>query len=211
MNACPSADCERLLAKAATVLAGVVDKVTAAEEAEEEAAQAPSPAPQQHQGWGAPLPGRRWGMPAAQPRQWGAPAQQQAAPAEPQQQGAAGQVAHLASVLDLSQVGRLGLLLLSSCCGLLLLSSAVGLLLLSDCCRTAAALNCTAELRNGALFSQPEADPPASWRAGLYAGGLPAGGAALRGHRHNAAGKQGTCLQPVALPMCQCNCHLPGN
>lgn len=98
----PLADCERLLAKAATVLAGVVDKVATAEEAEEEAAQAPAQQQQQQQGWGG---GSRWATPpAAQAGQWGAPARQQAVPAEQQQQGAADQVAHLASVLDLSQV-----------------------------------------------------------------------------------------------------------
>lgn len=87
------------------MLAGVVEKVAAAEEAEEEAATAPLPPQQQQQGWGA---GSRWAAPAAQAGQWGAPARRQAPPAEQQQQGAAGQVAHLASVLDLSQV--LGLL-----------------------------------------------------------------------------------------------------
>lgn len=191
MHACLCADCERLLAKAATVLAGVVDKVAAPEEAEEEAAQAPPPPPHQQQGWGA---GSRWGMSAAQPRQWGAPAQQPSAPAEPQQQGAAGQVAHLASLLDLSQVGCWAD---ADCC-------AVGLLSDSCCCRTAAAaLNCTAE-----LFSQPGADPPAPCRASLCAGGLPASGATLRGHGHDAAGKQGNFLQPAMLPISQCNCHL---
>ncbi|PRW57902.1 DNA mismatch repair Msh6 isoform X2 [Chlorella sorokiniana] len=92
-------DCERLLAKAATVLAGVVEKVAAAEEAEEEAAQAPPLPPQQQQSWGA---GSRWAAPASQAVRWGAPARQQTAPAE-QPQGAVDQVAHLASVLDLSQ------------------------------------------------------------------------------------------------------------
>lgn len=121
-------DCERLLARAANVLAAVVERVEAAEAAEDGAAlrqeqgtvqtgcpsgtQVPSATTG---GWGLPSAssnGSAWALPGRQPQgqgrapasPWAGPSHcPQAATLQEQAAPAGGQVAHLAAVLDLSQ------------------------------------------------------------------------------------------------------------
>lgn len=111
-------DCERLLPKAACLLAGVVEKVEAAEAADAAVAQ------QQQQGaWGATPPpsrgwasagsagggaGGRWGpqQPQAQASRWASPSPRRLPTPAQQREQEAGKVAQLASTLDLSQARR---------------------------------------------------------------------------------------------------------
>ena len=93
-------DCERLLARAANVLAAVVDQVAAAEEGDQAAEQAQQ--------------GRGWAAPHGQPQQQGQSAASRWASPNPCPVPAAGKraeegsrVERLAAVLDLSQVGCL--------------------------------------------------------------------------------------------------------